>query len=334
MSKIYYEVDPHNRLIVKRTGRKSLLSRYRTCLEGRFKTDEDNSLIFEAKIADKDTAEQIKFKGSWTLDKNHNLVFMLDKWGKQIAGNKLILTGAISSLGGNEISFAMATRETDNKASLYLLRLSGKWQVNKFNRLSFNIDKDEEVDVLKFIGTWQLKNNCLTYTYTTKSLTTNKKEAHSITLSGYWDIVDKYRLTYVLDKELGSSLTFKTSIGNTIKQGNRYGLKYELGVGLSSRDDKSLKEVIIFGKWRLKNGIGLIFEVEYENGITHPINFSATAMLNDKYSLSFRLQNSDNKNLGLILQLSRKILENGESFIRFLGNQEEKSVQIGLGFRW
>lgn len=334
MPKIYYEVDPHNRLVVKKTGRKSLLSKYRTCLEGRFKTDEGNSLVFEAKVADKDIAEQLKFKGTWALDKNHKLVFMLNKWGKQIAGNKLVLNGEINSLDGNEISFSMATREAGNKTILYLLRLSGGWKVDKYNNLNFSIERDKEADVLKFFGTWKLKNNLLTYSYATKSLATNKKESHNITLSGYWDIVDKYRLTYMLDKELGSSLTFRTSIGKIIQQGNRHGLKYELGAGLASSNGKSIKEIIIFGKWRLENGIGLVFEVEYENGVKYPINFSATAMLNDKYSLSFKLQNNANENLGIILQLSRKILQNGESFVRFLSSQEERAIQIGLGFRW
>lgn len=327
MTKIWYEVDPHNRLIIKKSGRKTSLATFRTCVEGRFKIDGNNSLFFYASKTYKDIPQQIKLQGKWSIDKEHNLVFTLNKWGNQVAGNKLTLTTEINSLDNNEISFTLATREAGNKQSIYLLRLGGVWQADERNKLMFAVEKDKEGDEIKFLSSWQLKNNRIIYTYY------KNQKAHSFTLLGYWNIQDKCRLSYTLEKNSGSEFNFRTSVGIPVRKNGRDGIKYELGVGYANKR-LAKKEITIFGKWQLKNGVGLIFEVEYENGLRQPISFSATAILNNKYSLTFKLQNSDNENLGIVLQLSRKILESGEGFIKFLSNQEERAVQIGLGFRW
>ena len=66
-------------------------------------------------------------------------------------------------------------------------------------------------------------------------------------------------------------MQFKTSLGELVKQDNRLGLKYEIGVGLAKNSKRN--KIIIFGKWLVKNGMGIIFEVEYENGLKYPITF-------------------------------------------------------------
>ena len=82
--KLRFETDPHNRLIYIKTGRRSKVARYRKVLDGYFKTNKDNSLTYHIKgLRDTGIPQQVKLSGSWSMDKNHNLVFTLDKWKNQ-----------------------------------------------------------------------------------------------------------------------------------------------------------------------------------------------------------------------------------------------------------
>ena len=49
MPKVRYEVDPHSRLIIKKTGRKSQVPKYRHVADGRFKIGKKNSLTYHIK---------------------------------------------------------------------------------------------------------------------------------------------------------------------------------------------------------------------------------------------------------------------------------------------
>ncbi|MCG2726267.1 MAG: hypothetical protein L6420_08475, partial [Elusimicrobia bacterium] len=66
--------------------------------------------------------------------------------------------------------------------------------------------------------------------------------------------------------------------------------------------------LILFGKWKIKKDIGLIFEVECENKKINAIVFGAEAKLSARDSISFELKNRHNKDISAQLQLSRKIL--------------------------
>lgn len=329
MAKITYEIDPHNRLILRR-GKISRLGKYRTCIEGYFKTQGKNSLIYQAKITNKNSPQQLKFQGNWEIDKNHNLVFVLNKWGDQVAGNKLTLKGGIVNLGSNEIAFSIMTKEDAGEYSIYLLKLSGSWNVDSENKISFDVEREAKIDRLKFSASWSLNKNTLRYSYEKISV---KSSIQNLTLCGFWDIREKYRLNYCLDKALGEELEFKVSLGELIWQGKSCGLKYELGEGFKSgRGEK--RNFVIFGKWKVKNGIGLIFEVEYENGLETVINFNALIELKGNYSLGIDLKNREGDGLGISLQVTRKFLKSGEGFLRFLADSREKAIEVGTGFRW
>ncbi|MBU1044941.1 MAG: hypothetical protein KJ915_11150 [Candidatus Omnitrophica bacterium] len=41
--KVTYEIDPYNRLIINKAGKKSKISRFRQVLDGRFKINSDDS---------------------------------------------------------------------------------------------------------------------------------------------------------------------------------------------------------------------------------------------------------------------------------------------------
>ena len=49
MKKIQYETDPHNRLVIAGSGKKSGLPKFRQVIDGRFKIDEKNDLSYRVK---------------------------------------------------------------------------------------------------------------------------------------------------------------------------------------------------------------------------------------------------------------------------------------------
>ena len=85
MTRLRYEVDPHNRLIVQETGKRLRLTRFRRVFDGRFKTGPNNYLTYHIKAPmqgvtpDRKAPHQVKLRGKWALTKNHDLKLTLDK---------------------------------------------------------------------------------------------------------------------------------------------------------------------------------------------------------------------------------------------------------------
>ena len=334
--KITYEIDPYNRLIINGSGKKSQLSRFRQVLDGRFKTDENNTVTYHIKAPMPQGTEmpyQVKLQGKWSLSEDHNLCLTLNKLGRQTLGDKLTLQADIIDTAKNSLVFALTTTTKGNTQSIYILKLKGAWQADKHNRLTFRIQREQgSHDILTFRGAWEInKQHQIIYKYEKAQLIRKRKKIHTLIFQGYWNIKEKGRVSYVLDQQSNSVFVFKTSIG-IFK--DKY-IKYEVGIGVSRKPKPIKRVLILFGKWKIKKDVGLIFEVEYTNKKIHAITFGAEAKLTAKDSISFKLKNEKNKNISAQLQLSHKILKgDGLSFLRFLKSEEESTVMIGAGLRW
>ncbi len=334
--KVTYEIDPYNRLIINKSGKKSRLSRFRQVLDGRFKIDKDNTVSYYIKAPMPKGAEipyQVKLQGKWSLSVDHNLCLTLNKWGRETLGDKLTLQADVIDTSKNSLVFALTTTTKENTQSIYILKLKGAWQADKHNRLTFRIQREQgSHDILTFRGAWEInKQHQIIYQYEKAQLIRKRKKIHTLIFQGYWDIKDKGRVSYILDQQSNSVFAFKTSIG-IFK--DKY-IKYEVGIGVSRKPKPIKRVLILFGKWKIKKSVGLIFEVEYKNKKIHAMVFGAEAKLTAKDSISFKLKNEKNKGLSAQLKLSRKILKgDGLSFLRFLKSKGESTVTIGAGFRW
>src|SRR3989338_11470111 len=94
MQKVRYEIDPHNRLIVNKTGKDRALPEFRKVIDGEFRADKDNNLSYHVKspfLEGEDIPHQIKIKGNWSLADNHNLRLSLDKSGRKTFGDEITL---------------------------------------------------------------------------------------------------------------------------------------------------------------------------------------------------------------------------------------------------
>src|SRR3989338_10351638 len=190
MQKIRYEVDPHNRLVLDKSGGKSDLTKFRKVLDGQFKTDEFNNLSYHVKSPlseGEDIPHQIKLKGVWSLADDHALRLTLDKWGRETFGDQITLQGEIVDVSENSLLFAVTTTTKEDTKSIYVLNLGGRWQADEFNRLSFHIKKEEaRHDILTFRGAWEInKNHEIIYKYEKARLIRKKSKTHTLVFKGY-----------------------------------------------------------------------------------------------------------------------------------------------------
>ena len=49
MERVRYEIDPHNRLVIRKTAGKTSLPYFRKVVTGRFKIDKNNALTYHVK---------------------------------------------------------------------------------------------------------------------------------------------------------------------------------------------------------------------------------------------------------------------------------------------
>ncbi|KPK96493.1 MAG: hypothetical protein AMJ95_13940, partial [Omnitrophica WOR_2 bacterium SM23_72] len=253
------------------------------------------------------------------------------KWRMQTFGHKLTLQGDIIDVNRNSLLFLVTTRTKQGSQSIYALKVEGSWQADKNNRLTFRARRGKDkYDTLTFDGIWQIgKNYQLVYKYEKTRLITRKKKIHTLSLKGFWDIKDKSRISYVIDRNSNSVLNFEAKLG-VFK--DKF-IKYELGIGLS---DKPISRTIKFlGSWRIKKGVGLMFEMKYNNRTVQALVFGAEARLTSKDMLSLRLRDELNREIGIQLELSHRILKgDGEAFLRLLKSRRESAIFVGAGRGW
>ncbi len=335
MEKVRYEIDPFNRLVV--TGEGQGLPRQRAVLDGTFRTADDNTLVYHIKSPASKTGavpHQVKLRGQWSLGKDHNLRFTLDKVARSAGSDSLALSGDIIDVGGDALLFSMTTRRSDDTQTTYVMELTGSWQADKNNRLTFGVKREKgRYDILTFTGAWEIgDNNELVYRYEKSQLKRRTKTVHAIVFKGRWRLGQGSIVSYALDASSNSVFNFKTSIGIC---GDNF-IKYELGIMLGSRLGPIRRIVTLFGTWGIVRGTGLSFEVECADGKTYTISMSAEARITKRDTIALKLKDiNTRKDLGLQLELSHALLEgDGAAFLKFLKSREETAVFIGAGFRW
>ena len=332
-----YEIDPHNRLVIRKTGRLTHLTDFRQVIDGRFAIGNDNSLLYHVKAPASCGAaipHQLKLRGIWSLTDNHDLKLTLDKWGRRTFGDELTLQGEIISAQKNTLVFALSTKSKDDTQTTYLLKLEGAWQADKANRLTFRVRKQGgKYDILIFDGIWDIgKNYQMIYQYRKARLTRKVEQVHTLTFKGQWDIKDKARVSYLIEGDTESAFNFDASLG-IFKERE---IKYEVGIG-ASYIPKSARHIIrLFGTWKIKRDAGLIFEVRYEDRKIQEIIFGAEARITDNNTISLRLTGGqNNKDIGAELELSHKILKgDGAAFLRLLADKNEAAIMAGAAWRW
>jgi len=337
MVKIKYETDPHNRLVVNAKRGRSYLSRYRRVIDGRFKIKNGNTLTYVVRspqdVSSK-TPHEIDLKGLWSLTKDHDLKIELERSAKSGSEGTLVIVGSIVEAGKNFLRFAVTSKSADDARTTYLLELSGSWQADSGNRLTFRIAKGLEFSgILTFYGAWDInKDNLLVYRYEKRTGLNKTGNLHEVIFKGRWDITQTLGLTYTIDRKSNSSFNFRSGLASFKKDR----IEYEIGVGYSNKLRPRIKTVIIYGRWAIRPGSALSLEVEAADGRLYSLNFNAQASLTDRDTVIFQFKASpDMRDKSASLELSHKVLGGqGEAFIKYLKSIEAHSVFVGMTKPW
>jgi hypothetical protein len=326
---IIFEVDPFNRLVYRKTGKESGVKQFRSVLEGEFQVSQDNLITYRLKNPVSSGPQQFKLSGNWSLDDNYNLVLTLDKENNQRKGNKLTLQSQLIDARADELTFALSTGDSPAREHFYLLKLTGKWQADKYNRLSFLVSKENSApDTLTLCTAWEInQQNELVYTYIKTGLKRKDKLTRTLTFKGFWDIAEKKRICYVLNRQIGSAFDFQISAARPAPKG----LEYEIGFGASP----AKKKFLLFGSWKISEKLGLIFEMPAGGRKIQRIIFGASCRLAKGHLLELKLKNSRQENLGIAVHLARTFLKGlGQAYVQALKDGQELSLVAGVGIKW
>ncbi len=281
-------------------------------MKGFLTTDKNNNLIYILDQPPKwrkehDLPAKIKFTGTWQLDKNHNLILKTQKT-KNYPKSSLTLYGKIEKVNSDYLFFRIKKSSFSNLSQKHLITLRGRWQADKFNRLTFEVKKKEKPDALRFKNIWQInKTNKITYVYEKTSLITKKKTEQFIQFDGFWQLVNKNKICYRLKKANKSQFEFKAYLQTANVYPKKGAIKYRVGVGFGKK--RKEKTISLYGSWKFSRKLGLFFEVNYRNGKIKRYKFSAMLNLSEKDKVIFNLLDSKGRPLGIKVVYKRKLFK-------------------------
>ena len=330
MDKRRYRVDEANRLTVYAAGR------YRP-VNGAFAIDEENRLVYEVRESRKVSEEygltrRIVFEGTWSLDPGHDLVFILEENDTQAPTNPFVLKGKLLDAGRDELSFEMATIDTDGATHIRLLNLKGVWQADDRNRLTFTVQRKAGPDTLILCGTWQLDDNQqIEYTYEKTSGARGSRERQTLTFTGYWQIGSRDRIVYYLEEGPSSRFEFRVQLQSRSLYPQKGVIKYCIGVGQRPRGASRTRVLVLYGTWKLSDLGGLSFEMEYGAGRTAILHFGVEVAVRKDDRIAFALLDEGGRPLGFSLTYSHAMLKENAPhwFLRFVKTGSDSRVEAG-----
>ncbi len=310
-------------------------------VRGRFSVGKNNQLIYWLKKPANwrrlyNLPSKVSFSGNWRLNSNYDLELNLDETKSQYKGDRLILKGEIISTDRDTLAFEIISYNKQglsptqlNRSStkgtapafshIQLIKLTGSWQADEFNRIIFRIKKKVSPDVITLEGSWQInKNQQIAYSYEETNLKTKTKISNTLTFEEFWEINSNNRLTYILSHRTESRFDFRVQIESPNLYPQQGVIKYRLGVGLRNGRPSQNKIVSLYGTWKFSHKLGLIFEMDYGKNNFQNIEFGADISLSQKDKISFSLKDTKGEPLGLNITFTHRFLNklDAETFLR------------------
>jgi hypothetical protein len=326
-----YKVDQNNLLIIKRKW-ESLLA------NGRFSVDKNNQLTYWLNEPSPwrrkyNLPNKISFLGSWQLNQNYDLELVLEENKAQYVDDSLVIKGEIISVDQDALAFEIKSIDQEGLLHIQILKLSGFWQADEYNRLSFLVKKRTTPDILTLEGAWQINNNQqIIYTYEKTGLKRKTKTSYALTFAGFWQISSYNRIAYIISKSANSKFDFKVQLETPNVYPKKGVIKYRIGVGLKEIIPENLKVISLYGVWKFSRMVGLIFEMEYAKGEFHSLEFGAEVSFTKNNQVGFKLTNKDGKDLGIEVIFTHRFLSklDAEFLLKLRRTKEENSVEAGV----
>ncbi len=300
--------------------------------KSRIKTDLKNRLIVKGQGKD---ARRVVSDGTWSLTDEHDLKFhVIYSDDPDIVGKTLIFYGEIENVEGNALRFRVRDHESLLGVRTGSITLSGRWQADSKNRITFNVAKGRSrYDTLTFNSGWKInRNNELTYKYVKTSLKTKIREEHIVVFRGHWD-VGKNRLVYRLERSFNSFFEFKAEFKSGKISVLDRTLKFNVGMAFSQKKSRSsTKEVVtLYGGWGIKKGMKITFSISYSGGRRGRIEFGAEKLIGSSGKVKLYLTSKAGEKLRVALDITKSFKNDAELFLA-LSHAGKESRVIG-GFK-
>lgn len=331
--KIRYEIDRLNRLWMQELDRDGLPLGPPVALEGSFQT-RDNALLYRLWTiptleGQREIPRQIHLTGRWSLTSNHDLALSLDQAHSQREGDLLVLKGTLIYAESDALGFAITTRKKGGQETR-ILRLTGRWEADPQNRLTFHVDKEKgKDDLLRLEAAWEVGNqNELIYRYTKRPLDDGSKGDRELSFRGIWELSEADRLTYRLDLEGKSAFRFRGTVESQSLLAKEGAIRYQIGMEAAGRKRPTARTVTLFGKWKVNHDLSLDFELTRQEGKAQRLRFGTTHRLSGDNEISFFLEDERGKPLGLEIRF-RKADLGVELFLRLQRRQKDELIEAG-----
>ncbi len=333
--KFKYSVDSHNRLHIKSPKLKASLKP-----NGAFQINKNNQLEYwlnepQSWRRVSGLPRKIVFNGKWELSPNHDLELILNKTLSQADQERLTLRGKIISVENNSLAFEIISQRDGPIAALQsfrILKLTGTWQADEYNRIVFQVEKKALPDELIFKLNWQInKNQQIEYAYEKVVLAKKTKINQILTFEGFWKIDSSHKLVYILSETLNSGFDFRVQLESPSIYPQDKSIKYRLGMGMRQPKGPACKIITLYGEWKFNRNLGLVFRMDYGNNNVQETEFGAQVTL-ERNKFLFSLKNDMGKPLGITLTYSFGLLNSLEpqAFIRLKSCQKELGVEAGF----
>ena len=308
-------------------------------VNGRFSVDKDNRLIYWLNEPlewrrQYNFPRGIVFKGKWQLNSNYDLELILEEAKDQCKGDRLAIKGEIISTDSDTLVFEIKSIDRQGLSHIQLLKLSGIWQADEYNRLSFAVEKKASPDMLILKGIWQVnQNQQIIYVYEKTNLKRKTKTAHSLIFEGFWQINRSHRLTYILERSSSSRFDFRVQIESPNLYPKKGVVKYRLGIGLRGKKAPCDRIICLYGTWKFSRKLGLVFQMDYGQGQVQSLEFGTELSLTQRDKVTFALKNETGERLGINITFTHKFLKQNEAeaFLRLREVlQRESAIETGI----
>ena len=261
----------------------------------------------------------LKLEGKWRLS-NGNCVFDVSESYSAVFGQSISFSAKIEKASKNYIRFNILKRTTPKLHSRTSLQFNGRWKVDDYNNLVFEVQRTNTTDELIFGNNWQVtKENNILLLYKRKFL--KKEIIGSFVLKGNWKLGNN-ALNFVIENSSNYRLKFGLALtGNTIVFNKE---KIDLTIGL--RKD-SIKTISLYGRCKYLND-RLEFTATFGRQ-TLTWTFKVNKRLSGDKELIFELVNERNKPLGLQITFSKAIAAGGRFFVR-AKIADDRRIEAGL----
>ncbi len=269
-------------------------------------------------------------KGKWELDHKHRVTYKSNADKEEAK-----LTATIIDIKSGALIIGLTRKQKNQSYSAKKYELKGRWSLDSKNRITFEAARDKGLtNKLTFKNAWNVNRNAeIVYEYSQEQLKTKVKIVKKLSFKGHWDILEKNKLTYTLQRNNDSTFKVRGAFETKSIYAKKGQIRYQFGIELNQRIKK--QTITLFGKWKYSRTLGLHFDMKYQNAISRKITFGGDFNFDDRNNIKVDLTTQNGKRVGIELVLTRQFLNTeGEAFVSFFKSQNESGIMAGYNFKW